>query len=47
MPTARDFNSGGEALKAFVWYLPSGESIGDEDLDPELRDALKALGYIE
>jgi arylsulfatase A-like enzyme len=31
---------------AYVWYLPGPETIADDELDPELRESLEALGYI-
>ncbi len=33
-------------LAVYVWYVPGPETVADEDLDPGMRDALKALGYL-
>ena len=30
----------------YVWYLPSPETIADDELSSELRESLEALGYI-
>lgn len=32
-------------LAVYVWYVPPVETIPDEGLDPEMAEALRALGY--
>lgn len=32
-------------LAVYVWYVPPTETIPDDDLDPEMAEALRALGY--
>jgi len=32
-------------LAVYIWYVPRIETIPDESLDPEMVEALKALGY--
>jgi hypothetical protein len=31
---------------AYLWYVPPPESVSDENLDPSLRESLRALGYL-
>jgi len=31
----------------YVWYVPPPETVSDEQLDPEVRKAMEALGYLE
>ena len=33
-------------VAAYVWYVPEPGHVGDEDLDPFLREALTSLGYL-
>jgi arylsulfatase A-like enzyme len=47
VPSALDFHSSDGQLRAFLWYLPPSEIISDEELAPDMREALEALGYIE
>lgn len=30
----------------YIWYVPSPEAVTDEELDPAMAEALRALGYI-
>lgn len=32
-------------LAIYIWYVPPADAIHDEDLDPDMVEALKALGY--
>lgn len=36
-----------EAFGVYLWYVPETEHIADEDLSPEMREALRGLGYLE
>lgn len=31
----------------YIWHVPPADAIADEDLDPELEEALRGLGYID
>ena len=31
----------------YVWYVPDVDTIRNDELDPELRDALRGLGYLD
>lgn len=33
-------------LAVYLWYIPSAESISDENLDPGMAEALHSLGYL-
>jgi hypothetical protein len=34
-------------LAVYVWYEPCGEGVAVEDLEPEVREGLEALGYLD
>lgn len=36
-----------EKLAAYVWYVPPAETVPEEELSPEMRENLRALGYLE
>jgi len=31
----------------WIWYVPQGESVALEAIDPAVRERLRKLGYIE
>ena len=31
----------------YIWYVADTETVADEELDPQVRDALRALGYMQ
>ncbi len=45
-PSAFNLASLPQGTAVYIWYLPGTEVIADEDLEPELRESLEALGYI-
>ena len=34
------------ALAVYIWYVPPVDTVPDEALDPDMAEAMKALGYI-
>ncbi len=36
-----------EETAVYVWYVSSPKRLAEEDLDPETRESLRALGYLE
>jgi hypothetical protein len=47
IPTRLKFGWRDQPITAFLWRIPAGERIEDEDLPRETRESLEALGYIE
>ncbi|MCC6697019.1 MAG: sulfatase [Candidatus Hydrogenedentes bacterium] len=35
-----------QTLAVYIWYVPPVDTVPDEALDPDMADAMKALGYI-
>lgn len=46
-PFAISLESLPRATNLYIWHVPPAASIADEDLDPELEEALRGLGYLE
>ncbi len=36
-----------KALAAYVWYVPPAETVTEDELSPEMRENLRALGYLD
>ena len=47
IPTTLHFGRRKGPINAFLWHLPSTEQVEDEDLPPDVLEALEALGYVE
>ncbi|MFO7975776.1 MAG: sulfatase [Candidatus Hydrogenedentota bacterium] len=46
-PNLHDVATLPEKFAVYLWYVPEPERIADEDLSPEMVEALRGLGYLE